>query len=156
MREVIERGVYDKEAQVRMASLKDFQHLQTYLDELYVKDPESRTSLTAKAALPDSSKLIRASFVGIGYRVLLVFVFLILCFSPFLFFDLLAVFPAPITEYLEIQTVAAVIVIAVPLVLLFPFIGTILKMRRMPKVEEPATLAAPPPTKIAAQREGSA
>ncbi|TFG05964.1 MAG: hypothetical protein EU536_00040 [Promethearchaeota archaeon] len=157
MREVIERGVYDKEAQARMASLRDYQHLQAYLDDLYIKDPEARSSLTARAALPDTSKLANASFVGIGYRILLVFVFLIVCFSPFLFFDILGVIPTPITSYLEIRTIAAVLVVAVPLVLLFPFVGTILKMRRLPKIEKESPPAPKQPAeKIVAERSGTA
>ena len=156
MREVIEKGVYDKEAQARMASLRDFQHLQTYLDELYLKDPEARASLTAKASLPSANKLAKASFLGIVYRVLLVFVFIILCFSPILFFDILAIIPTPITSYLEIQTVAAVIVLTVPLVLLFPTIGTILKLRRMPKIKEDELTPEQKKKMVISQRSGTA
>lgn len=136
MREVIERGVYDKEVQARMASFRDYQRLQTYLDDLYVKDPEARSTLTAKASFPPANKLAKASFVGTLYRVLLVFLLILVCFSPFLFFDLLAFIPSSIPSYLEIQTVAGVIIITIPLVLLFPTIGGIIKMRRMPKIEE--------------------
>ncbi|NVM52622.1 MAG: hypothetical protein HWN66_02880 [Candidatus Helarchaeota archaeon] len=136
MREVIEKGVYDKEAQLRISSLRDYQHLQTYLEELYIRDPEARSSLTAKASLPSAEKLAKASLIGISYRVLLVFVFILLCFSPFLVFDLLAILPGPTTSYLEIQTISAVIVLTIPFVLLFPTIGTILKLRRLPKIEE--------------------
>ncbi|MHA1267242.1 MAG: hypothetical protein ACTSRS_18540 [Candidatus Helarchaeota archaeon] len=155
MREIIERGVYDKEAQARMASMRDYQHLQTYLEDLYTKDPEAKSSLTARAALPDANKLAKASIIGISYRVLLVFVFVIICFSPLYFFNLLAIIPTPITNYLEIRTIAAVLVLAVPLVLLFPFIGTIIKLRRLPKIPE-----SPPPTtptkQLVASRTGTA
>ncbi len=156
MREVIEKGVYDKEAQARMASLRDFQHLQTYLEELYVRDPEARLSLTAKAALPSADKLAKASFIGIGYRTLLVFLFIIICFSPIFFFNLLAIVPTPITSYLEIQTVAAVIVLTVPLVLLFPTIGTILKLRRLPKIKEKELTPEQKKKMITSKRIGTA
>lgn len=157
MREVIERGVYDKEAQARMASFRDYQRLQTYLEDLYVKDPEAKISLTAKGSLPSSSRLAKASLIGTSYRVLMVFLLILLCFSPLLFFDLLSfIFPSLITSYLEIGTLAAVIVLVIPLVLLFPVIGTVIKMRRMPEVEEEDKEAKAKLEKIVAKRYGTA
>lgn len=121
-----------------------------------MKDPEAEESLTAKASLPSADKLAKASFVGIGYRVLLVFLFVIICFSPLFFFSTLAIIPTPITSYLEIQTVAAVIVLTVPLVLLFPTIGTILKLRRMPKIEEEELTAEQKKKMVISRRFGTA
>lgn len=158
MREVIDRGVYDKEAQARAASLRDFQHLQSYLEDLYIKDPDARNSLTAKGSLPSSEKLAKASLKGTGYRVLIIFLLIFLCFSPLIFFNALAIIPSPIPHYLEVLTIAAVIVIAVPLVLLFPTIGTILKLRRLPKIEEEKEeVKAPKPTEsLVLERTGEA
>jgi hypothetical protein len=158
MREVIDKGVYDKEAQARMASLRDFQHLQAYLEELYIKDPEARDSLTAKGSLPSAEKLAKASIKGTSYRVLMIFVLIFLCFSPILFFNALAIIPSPLPSYLEILTVAAVIVVAIPLVLLFPVIGTILKLRRLPKIKEEKeeVKEEKPPEKLVLERSGEA
>lgn len=136
MREVIDKGVYDKAAQARMASLRDFQHLQAYLEDLYINDPSARDSLTAKGSLPSAEKLAKASLKGTAYRVLIIFLLIFLCFSPILFFNALSIIPSPIPSYLEILTIAAVIAVAIPLVLLFPVIGTILKLRRLPKIKE--------------------
>ncbi len=137
MREVIEKGVYDKEVQARMASLRDYQHLQSYLEDLYIKDPGARNSLTAKGSLPSASRLVKASLIGTGWRVGMVFILVLICFSPLLFFNILSfIFPSLVASYLEIGTIAAVIVLTVPLVLLFPAVGNIIKLRRFPKVEE--------------------
>ncbi|MDD1776690.1 MAG: hypothetical protein LUQ65_00870 [Candidatus Helarchaeota archaeon] len=158
MREVIDRGVYDKEAQARAASLRDFQHLQSYLEDLYIKDPEAKNSLTAKGSLPSSEKLAKASLKGTGYRVLIIFLIIFLCFSPLIIFNGLALIPSPIPHYLEVLTIAAVIVIALPLVLLFPTIGTILKLRRLPKIEEEKEekKQEKPPEKLVLERSGEA
>ncbi|MHA1359462.1 MAG: hypothetical protein ACTSRC_15210 [Candidatus Helarchaeota archaeon] len=137
MREVIEKGVYDKEVQARMASLRDYQHLQTYLEDLYIKDPGARDSLTARGSLPAASRLVKALIIGTGWRVGMIFALIIICFSPLAFFNILSwIFPSLVASYLEIGTVAAVIVLTVPLVLMFPFIGNIIKLRRLPKIEE--------------------
>jgi len=158
MREVIDKGVYDKAAQTKMASLQDFQHLQTYLEDLYVKDPEARNSLTAKGSLPSAEKLAKASLKGTTYRVLLVFFLIFLCFSPILFFNILSIIPSPIPAYLEALTIAAVIAIALPLVLLFPTLATILKLRRLPKIkeEEEEMKAKKPIEKLVLERSGEA
>jgi hypothetical protein len=158
MREVIDRGVYDKEAQARSASLRDFQHLQSYLEDLYIKDPGARNSLTAKGSLPSSEKLVRASLKGTGYRVLIIFLLIFLCFSPLIFFNTFAIIPSSIPHYLEVLTIAAVIVIAIPLALLFPTIGTILKLRRLPKIEEEKeeVKEQKPPETLVLERSGEA
>jgi len=158
MREVIDKGVYDKAAEARMASLRDYQHLQVYLEELYIKDPGAKDSLTARGSLPSAEKLAKASLKGTIYRVLLVFLLVFLCFSPILLFNALAIIPSPIPSYLEIRTIAAVIVVAIPLVLLFPVIGTILKLRRLPKIEEEKqeVKEEKPAEKLVLERSGEA
>ncbi len=158
MREIIEKGVYDKEMQARMASLRDYQHLQTYLEDLYVNDPEARMTLTAKGSLPSASRLAKASLIGTGWRVITVLFLVIICFSPLVFFNILSfIIPSLVTSYLEISTIAAVIVLTIPLVLLFPTIGTIIKLRRMPEIEEEEEETEKPATKqIVAERAGTA
>jgi len=163
MREVIEKGVYDKETQVRMASFRDYQQLQAYLDDLYTKDAEAKASLTAKASLPSAGKLAKASIVGTSYRVLAVFLLILICFSPLLFFNILSILPSLVTPYLEIYTIASVMVLAIPLTLLFPMVGTIFKQRRMKETiekleeeEKKAAEVAAEESKIFTERIGEA
>jgi hypothetical protein len=153
MREVIDKGVYDKETQARMANFRDFQQLQVYLEDLYIKDAEAKASLTARASLPSASKLAKASITGTGYRVLAVFLLILICFSPLLFFNILSILPSLITPYLEIYTIAAVMVLAIPLALLFPIVGSIFKERRMKEVVEKMEDEAKKAAEIAAKEE---
>ncbi|MFX1293794.1 MAG: hypothetical protein ACFFD2_02880 [Promethearchaeota archaeon] len=156
MREVIEKGVYDKEVQTRMVNLRDYQHLQAYLEDLYIKDPGARNSLTATGSLPSAKRVAKASLIGTTWRVGLVFILIIVCFSPLAFFNILSfIFPSLVTSYLEISTIAAVILLTIPLVLLFPVIGTVIKLRQSPKIEE-ATKEISKAEKIVAIRSGTA
>ncbi|MHA1380558.1 MAG: hypothetical protein ACTSRG_19500 [Candidatus Helarchaeota archaeon] len=112
----------------------DVQHLQMYIEERFTKNSKARRSLAAEAISPNMSKVLESTFASIIYRLIL------LIFLTFILFNATNIFQSisspSIGMSIEVLAPPVIALLLFPIVLIFPVIGSIIKIRRFPK-EEP-------------------
>ncbi len=126
LREAIERKIVGThEALEEMDAIADVRRLQIYVDELLASDPNARDELTAKASAPSGSYIISSTILGSAMRFILVVTISFLLMSPQI---LLAPFTLPpgILNSVELNQPEIVLLFLVPIVLLFPFIASLI------------------------------
>ena len=131
LREAIERKVVgSKDALENLDAVADVRRLQHFVDELLRNDPAAKDELTARAAAPSESYVIRSAVIGSAVRLLAVVGVSFLLMNPWVFVALLNL-PTGIANSVELLQPEFMLLFLVPVVALFPFaamlIGTIVK-----------------------------
>ncbi|MFX0141513.1 MAG: hypothetical protein ACFFDN_48190 [Candidatus Hodarchaeota archaeon] len=112
----------------------DVQHLQLYIEERFDQNKTARRSLSAAAISPNISKVLESTVVSIIYRLITLIILTVILFNATSIFQ--AIGSPNIRMSVEILSPTIISLVLFPLVLLFPVIGSIIKIRRFPR-EEP-------------------
>jgi hypothetical protein len=126
LRETIERKVIGtKDALENLDAVADVRRLQNFVDELLRTDPAAKDELTAKAAAPSESYVIRSTILGSAIRFAGVIAVSFLLINPSIFVALLNL-PPGIYNSVELLQPEFILLFLVPVILLFPFSAMII------------------------------
>ncbi|MFX1362197.1 MAG: hypothetical protein ACFE7A_01955 [Promethearchaeota archaeon] len=131
-REHLERRRVPKESIIELESIQDIRRLDIYLKELMREDPEAESTLTAKAAVPSTSRIVMSSVPSIVLRLVVVLVLAFISLNPVAILSIFGA-PQPILESLELVTPEIVIIILLPIALCFPLAALIIDFHRARK-----------------------
>lgn len=121
VRETIERKVVGtREALENLDAVADVRRLQNFVDELLREDPAAKDELTARAAAPSQSYVIRSTILGSLLRFGTVVGLSFLLMNPSVFVALLSL-PPGISNSVELLQPEFILLFLVPMILLFPF-----------------------------------
>jgi hypothetical protein len=121
LRETIERKVIGtKEALENLDAVADVRRLQNFVDELLRNEPTARDELTAKAAAPSQSYVVRSTILGSLFRFGCVVAISFVLMNPSVFVALLSL-PPGIANSVELHQPEFILLFLVPVILLFPF-----------------------------------
>ncbi|MHA1786315.1 MAG: hypothetical protein ACTSVY_16640 [Candidatus Helarchaeota archaeon] len=122
----------EKEEEEEILELDKVNQLFMYIETRYAQDKQAKESLTAKAASPEMKNLLFAAVKGTIIRsILLIFLTLIIVNTAPI---LIAISQPDIQYSFEILTREIIIIILLPICLLFPSIGSIIKILKRPKI----------------------
>lgn len=140
LREMMEKRKKLEKPQLRIKEKEELfndeeaQHLQLYIEERFKQNLQAKRSLAAEAVSPNISKVLESTVLNIIYRLIT------LLFLTFVLFNAANIFytiGAPnIRQSVELLSPTIIALILFPIVLIFPVIGSIIKIRRLPK-EQP-------------------
>jgi len=126
LREAIERKVIGtKDALENLDAVADVRRLQNFVDELLRTDPTAKDELTAKAAAPSESYVIRSTILGSAIRFGGVVAVSFILMNPSIFVALLNL-PPGIYNSVELLQPEFILLFLVPVILLFPFSAMII------------------------------
>ena len=112
----------------------DAQHLQLYIEERFDQNIKAKKSLAAAAIFPNISKVLGSAVVSIIYRLITFIILTIILFNATGIFQ--AIGSPNIRISVELLSPTIISLVLFPMVLTFPVIGSIIKIRRFPS-EEP-------------------
>jgi hypothetical protein len=132
--ELIEKKKLEREEERMMDAMRDTRKVSNYLEKLFQQDPEAKNTLTAKTSAPSATRLIVSTFVSLGSRIIIIVLLTWACVHPYFIFNLIS--PDSIANSVELQTYEAVLSVLIPVLLVIPFISTIIKISKHAKLQE--------------------
>lgn len=123
---LVEMKIFSRPEAAKIEVLHDLRRLKAYLEEVFLKVPNSRSTLSAKDAAPKIKPLIRSSLTGMLLRVSGVIVLSFICFTALFVLRQIGA-PLPVVESIEVAQPEIVLVLLLPIVFSFSMAATIIK-----------------------------
>lgn len=146
VKEMIEKHRLEKEEREWLQAAHDTRRLGSYVEKLFVEDPEAEKTLTAATSAPEPFRLAASTFISLILRGVVVAFIVVYISHPEVLFRLLFNSPVSIRESLEITTPEVIIVVLVPFILLFPAVAAgvraVKRQRLKQRLAEEGTLEA--------------
>ena len=124
------KGEIEEEEEI--LELEKVNQLFAYIESRYAQDKNAKESLTAKAAAPEMKNLFIAAGRGTVIRITMMILLGLLILSTSQILNLIG--QPDIQNSIELLTREIIIILLLPVCFLFPSIGSIIKIRKRPKV----------------------
>jgi len=122
----------EEEEEEEILELDKVNQLFAYIESRYAQDKNARESLTAKAAAPEMKNLLISAGRGTLIRITMLILLGLLIMSTS---QILILIGQPdIQNSIELQSREIIMILLLPLCFLFPSIGSIIKIRKRPKI----------------------
>lgn len=119
--------IFSKPEAAKLEVFHDVRRLKTYVEEVFLRIPEARLTLSTGSATPKVTSLLRASLRNVMLRVCTVSVLSLVCLaSTFVLYQTGA--PLIVLESIETSQPEIVLITLLPLVLSFSMASTIIKV----------------------------
>ncbi|GAB4323189.1 MAG: hypothetical protein Kow0069_28240 [Promethearchaeota archaeon] len=123
VKEMIEKHRLEREEREWLEAAHDTRRLGTYVNRLFVEDPEAKDALTAASSAPEPFRLAWSTFISLVTRSVFVAVLVVYTIHPQFLFEEVFRSPPAITESVEMLTPEVVLAALIPIILLFPVVG---------------------------------
>lgn len=132
---LVKMKIFSRPEVAKIEVLHDLRRLKTYLEEVFLKVPNSRSTLSAKDAAPKIKPLIKSSLTGMLLRVSGVTVLSFICFTALFVLQQIGA-PLPVVESIEVSQPEIVLVLLLPTVFSFSMAAKIIKTMGKSKRKE--------------------
>nr|HDO81439.1 hypothetical protein [Candidatus Bathyarchaeota archaeon] len=126
LEKMTEMKIFSKPEAAKMEALHDLRRLKAYVEQIYLEIPDSRETLSARAAMPEITPLIRSSLTGIALRVCGVIALSFICFTVLFVLRQIGA-PLPIIESIEVVQPEIVLILLLPIVFSFSMAATVIR-----------------------------
>jgi len=126
LKRLVEMKIFSKPEAVKIEVLHDLRRLKAYVEEVFLKIPNSRSTLSARDAAPRIRPLIKSSLTGMLLRVGGVIALSFICFTSLFVLQQIGA-PLPVVESIEVSQPEVVLVLLLPIVFSFSMAATIIR-----------------------------
>jgi len=134
--EMIEKKKIEREEKALETAMKGTRQLVFFLDKLFVQNPESYHTLTAKTSAPSNVKLVTSTVMNMAFRFGVILLLTFFSSHPRWFIETIFHAPEAITNSVEMLTPEIILTVLLPLLLLFPIISQIIRATKHQKLQE--------------------
>ena len=134
--EMIEKKKIEREEKALETAMKGTRQLVYFLDKLFVQNPESYHTLTAKTSAPSPVKLITSTVINMAFRFGMVLLLTFFSSHPKWFVESIFQAPESISMSVEMLTPESILSVLLPLILLFPVVSQIIRASKHQKLQE--------------------
>ncbi|MBS7287860.1 MAG: hypothetical protein KIH01_03720 [Candidatus Freyarchaeota archaeon] len=121
-----EMKIFSKPEAARVEALHDMRILKAYVEDVFLRVPDARLTLSTKDAAPKVTSLIRSSLTGMLLRVCGVIALSFICFTALFVLRQVGA-PLLVVESLEVAQPEIVLVLLLPIVFSFSMAATIIR-----------------------------
>ncbi|MHA1683123.1 MAG: hypothetical protein ACTSUE_19445 [Promethearchaeota archaeon] len=135
IKELIERRERAMEKEHLEEVTSDTRRLNQYLKRLFEVEPEAKKTLTATGSAPSGTNMVSASFMNMGFRLLVLFGLTFFIVNPIFLFQVFRV-PGVIEHSVGFNSPEGIVTSLAPIVLLFPLVSFIIRSYKRYKLTQ--------------------